>query len=82
MNKEKIECIRTFTDGNLTAIVSPRGGEDIKFQEGVKTGNMKQYGLSIAARHGGSFLGGCINREETIALRDWLNQCIELWANE
>jgi len=67
-----------------------RGSRDIKFQpameikEGWSTGNMSEGGLAIdTVWYAGSGLaGGCIDRAQTVQLRDFLNRCIELWECE
>jgi len=62
-----------------------RGSEGIYFEEGSMTGNMEKPGLSIDtvwyADERKAF-GGCIDREETRQLRDFLNKCIEKWECE
>jgi len=60
-----------------------RGSTDIQFIEGSLTGDMKESGLSIDFHmHKGRLIGGCIDRNETIYLRDFLNKCIYIWENE
>lgn len=60
-----------------------RGSVDIEFIEGSRTADMTQNGLSINTQEiNGRLYGGCINREETKELRDFLNECIKLWEDE
>jgi hypothetical protein len=60
-----------------------RGSTDIQFIEGSLTGDMKESGLSIDFyEYKGKLIGGCIDRDETIYLRDFLNKCINIWENE
>jgi len=60
-----------------------RGSEYIEFEEGSRTGDMTENGISINTQmHEGKLYGGCINREETKELRDFLNRCIDIWGNE
>jgi hypothetical protein len=60
-----------------------RGSKDIEFQEGSQTGDMTQTGISVRTQEiNGKLYGGCIDREETKILRDFLNECIELWEKD
>lgn len=61
-----------------------RGSRPILFTEGLKTGNMTEYGIGIDTvwYAGGQRYGGCIDRNEATELRDFLNKCIDLWSNE
>lgn len=61
-----------------------RGSCPIKFAEGWATGDMRESGIGIDTvwYQDGRRYGGCINREEAIQLRDFLNQCIEKWEKE
>ena len=60
-----------------------RGSDDIEFINGGQTRDMKESGVSINAQeHLGILVGGCINREETKYLRDFLSECIEQWEQE
>jgi len=70
-NFKKVDKVNDKTDDNLKL--------------GSKTGDMKEYGLSIdTAWYGESRrrYGGCIDRTETKQLRDYLNSVIEKWENE
>jgi len=62
-----------------------RGSEGIDLKEGSMTGNMEEFGISINtvwyADQRKAF-GGCIDREETRQLRDFLNKCIKKWECE
>jgi len=84
-NFKKVDKVNDKTDDNLKLHLDVRGSEGIDFEEGSKTGDMKEYGLSIdTAWYGESRrrYGGCIDRTETKQLRDYLNSVIEKWENE
>jgi len=62
-----------------------RGSNGIDFEEGWKTGNMKQGGLGINTvwwTDKKIRIGGCIDRDQTRQLRDYLNSCIDKWDDE
>lgn len=64
------------------------GAYPINFKEGVKTGDMENYGLGFDGcywheKDGSTTrLGGCIRRSDAVKLRDFLNKCIENWESE
>jgi len=64
--------------------IKVRGSEGITFMEGVKTGDMTEYGVGIDTvwHSNKKAYGGCIDRDEATQIRDFLNQCIEKWDAE
>jgi hypothetical protein len=69
----------------LSLKLEVRGSEGIAFQEGWRTGDMTEGGVEISTVYyadSKSLYGGCINREEAIQLRDFLNECVALWESE
>ena len=61
-----------------------RGSSPIKFAEGWKTGNMMQGGIEINTVwfNDKERYGGCIDRDEAMQLRDFLNECEKKWCEE
>ena len=60
------------------------GWGDFRLEEGWMTGEMKRAGIEIANREigNGFYAGGCITREDAIRIRDFINECIEIWEKE
>ena len=68
-----------------------RGAEPMLFCHGGRTGNMESEGVHVeTVWYGKNTLnqdddrrfGGCMDREQVIAQRDFLNESIEVWENE
>lgn len=69
----------------LELSIAVRGSEGIDFREGWSTGDMTEAGVEICTVYHADKrekYGGCINRDETKQIRDFLNTCIEKWENE
>ncbi len=65
--------------------IDVRGSNGINFSEGLMTGNMTEYGISIGTvwwSDNKKIYGGCIDREEAKQIRDWFNLCLKKWENE
>ena len=60
------------------------GWGDFRLQEGWMTGEMEKGGIDISHKdkHEGFYAGGCITREDAIRIRDFINECIEIWEKE
>jgi hypothetical protein len=67
-----------------------RGSEGIDFREGSRTGDMTQSGISVDTVWYGNAkgkdinrkFGGCIDREQALQLRDFINECESKWNSE
>jgi hypothetical protein len=74
-----------MSDEKLKLKMEVRGSNGIDFEEGWKTGDMKQGGLNINTvwwTDKNTRIGGCIDRGQVRELRDYLNKCIDKWDNE
>ncbi len=61
-----------------------RGSEGITMEEGWSTGDMTQKGLEISTVYyaDARVLGGCIDRQQTKDLRDFLNRVLDKCEKE
>lgn len=69
----------------LSLSLDVRGSNGIKFEEGWRTGNMKVPGLEISTVwdiHRKQVYGGCIDRDETKQLHEYLGKVIAKWDSE